>query len=103
MTAGTRPSRRTERAAPLPVPLRVTAASCLIAAMMLSLMSGSRPASRGVGDGARRRLIGEEAGRGKSRAKFPAAGNFAGNFSLLGLLLENRRQKRIGFQRLAAK
>src|ERR1700679_1549851 len=36
MTAGTRPSRRTERAAPLPVPLRVTAASCLIAAMMMS-------------------------------------------------------------------
>src|SRR5579863_5965026 len=38
MTAGTRPSRRTERAAPLPVPLRVTAASCLIAAMMMSLV-----------------------------------------------------------------
>src|SRR5580704_9230286 len=36
MTAGTRPSRRTERAAPLPVPLRATAASCLIAAMMMS-------------------------------------------------------------------
>src|ERR1700735_2462526 len=43
MTAGTRPSRRTERAAPLPVPLRVTAASCLIAAMMMSLLQFIAP------------------------------------------------------------
>src|SRR3984957_11739650 len=47
MTAGTRPSRRTERAAPLPVPLRVTAASCLIAAMMMSLLQFIAPCLQG--------------------------------------------------------
>src|SRR5271166_5677075 len=47
MTAGTRPSRRTERAAPLPVPLRVTAASCLIAAMMMSLTELIAPRLQG--------------------------------------------------------
>src|SRR3984957_15515924 len=47
MTAGTRPSRRTERAAPLPVPLRVTAASCLIAAMMMSLIQFIAPCLQG--------------------------------------------------------
>src|SRR5208337_2063768 len=65
MTAGTRPSRRTERAAPLPVPLRVTAASFLIAAMMMSLTVDRASASRGVGTGAKGRLIGEERQRGK--------------------------------------
>src|ERR1700691_1487232 len=66
MTAGTRPSRRTERAAPLPVPLRVTAASCFIAAMMMSFICQSRPASRGVGTGAKRRLIEKRGDRSKS-------------------------------------
>src|SRR3984885_15135889 len=47
MTAGTRPSRRTERAAPLPVPLRVTAASCLIAAMMMSFILSVAPCLQG--------------------------------------------------------
>src|ERR1700733_7796401 len=47
MTAGTRPSRRTERAAPLPVPLRATAASCLIAAMMMSFILSVAPCLQG--------------------------------------------------------
>src|SRR5271169_7198799 len=68
MTAGTRPSRRTERAAPLPVPLRVTAASCLIAAMMMSLFAieCARLASRGVGTGAKPALIEKRGREGKS-------------------------------------
>src|SRR5271170_6088071 len=47
MTAGMRPSRRTERAAPLPVPLRATAASCLIAAMMMSFILSVAPCLQG--------------------------------------------------------
>src|SRR5277367_2275313 len=47
MTAGTRPSRRTERAAPLPVPLRATAASCLIAAMIMSFILSVAPCLQG--------------------------------------------------------
>src|SRR6516162_9845766 len=65
MTAGTRPSRRTERAAPLPVPLRATAASCLIAAMMMSFIVG-RALPPGVSDvGAKRWLIEKGGDRSK--------------------------------------
>src|SRR6516164_3743943 len=68
MTAGTRPSRRTELAAPLPVPLRATAASCLIAAMMMSFIVG-RALPPGVSDvGAKRWLIEKGGDRSKCGA-----------------------------------
>src|SRR5271166_5665964 len=63
MTAGTRPSRRTERAAPLPVPLRVTAASSLVAAMMMSFLM-SAPLPPGVSVGRLRAVLIGEAGAG---------------------------------------
>src|SRR3984885_15057126 len=47
MTAGKRPSRRTERGGPLPRPLRARGASCLIAAMMMSFILSVAPCLQG--------------------------------------------------------
>src|ERR1700722_10424044 len=75
MTAGTRPSRRTARAAPLPVPLRATAASCLIAAMMMSFIWSVAPCLQGCRN-RRETLAYREGGRsGQERRRLAFVGS----------------------------
>src|ERR1700733_5007966 len=61
MTAGIRPSRRTPRAAPLPIPSRAVAVRVLVSAIAVSysnnLAIGSRPSPPGVSETGRAALI----------------------------------------------